>query len=293
MMTLNLRNLFAVLLVISFRAFAAGEITYRITPSSNRELLHIQMSFEVSTPTVELQLPSWLPGRYAIQDSWETLHDVVATDDSGSRLDVTHVRGDSWIITTGSAKHIIVRYERPLQSARFDADQSASEIDVVHYGAQPVYLYIVGRKDEPCALELVIPAEWRTAVGLRRVRSIEEHPTYVARNYDELADNPVSTGTYLDEEFGQDHTLAFRGPARNWIDRRKIFQMTRFVTRIEGDFFGGVPYEKYVWHFWVYEGTPLATTPCCSPIAMGLESPRVPRTRVRPSSSGTQQPGTV
>ena len=261
MTILNLRNLFASLFVIAFSAFAAGEITYRITPSSDRELLHIQMSFDVSTPAVELQLPSWLPGRYAIQNSWETLHDLVATDESGSRLDVAHVKADSWIITTGSAKHIIVRYERPLQKARFDADQSASETDVVHYGAQPVYLYIVGRKNEPCLLELVIPAEWKSAVGLRQIDSIEEHPTYVARSYDELADNPVTMGTYLEEhykEFSKDHILAFRGPARDWVDRGRTLQMARFVTRIEGDFFGEVPYEKYVWHFWVYEGTPLA-----------------------------------
>jgi predicted metalloprotease with PDZ domain len=261
MMILNLRNLFASLFVITFSAFAAGEITYRITPSSDRELLHIQMSFDVSTPAVEFQLPSWLPGRYAIQNSWETLRDLVATDESGSRLDVAHVRGDSWIITTGSAKHIIVRYERPLQKARFDADQSASETDVFHYGAQPVYLYIVGRKNEPCLLELVIPAEWKSAVGLRQIDSIEGHPTYVARSYDELADNPVTMGTYLEEhykEFSKDHILAFRGPARDWVDRGRTLQMARFVTRIEGDFFGEVPYEKYIWHFWVYEGTPLA-----------------------------------
>jgi len=260
-MRLTLRILFASLFVIMFSAFAAGEITYRVMPSNDREQLQIQVSFDVATTRVELQLPSWSPGMYSMQNSWETLHNVTAIDENGSSLDVARLRGDTWSITTGSAKHVTVRYERPLQRVRFDADQSASEADIVHYGAQPVYLYVVGRKNESCSLELAIPAEWKSAVGLRQVRSIELHPTYVARNYDELADNPVTMGPYLDEhykEFGVDHILAFRGPARDWVDREKTLQMAHFVTQLEGDFFGGIPYTKYIWHFWVYEGTPLA-----------------------------------
>ena len=255
------RILFVSIIVVVLGATAPAEITYRVMPTNDRQQLQIEMSFDVATPTVELQLPSWSPGMYSIQNSWETLHNLMATDEAGSSLDVTHPKGDTWTITTGSAKHITVLYKRPLQRARFDADQAASETDVIHYGAQPVYLYIVGRKNEPCLLELTVPAGWKTALGLRRVRSAGGHPMYVAKNYDELADNPVTAGPYIEEhykEFDKEHILVFRGPARNWVDRQKALQMARFVTQIEADFFGELPYEEYAWHFWVYEGTPLA-----------------------------------
>jgi predicted metalloprotease with PDZ domain len=253
--------LVACLVAVAFPVFVAAEVVYRVTPTDERQQLRIEMSFDASTPTVELQLPSWSPGMYSIRNSWDTLRELTATNEEGGRLAVTHTRGDTWTIAAAGHKRITVRYERPLQKARFDYDQSASEADVLHYGAEPVYLYVVDRKSEPCILELVVSAGWKTAVGLRKTRSRDGNPTYRARNYDELADNPVTMGDYIEErytEYGKEHVLAFRGPARDWIDRQKTMEMTRFVTQIEDDFFGGAPYEKYVWHFWVYEGPSLA-----------------------------------
>jgi hypothetical protein len=75
------------------------------------------------------------------------------------------MRGDTWTISAAGHKRIRVRYERPLQRARFDYDQSASEADVLHYGAEPVYLYVVDRKTEPCILELVVSAAWKKLFG--------------------------------------------------------------------------------------------------------------------------------
>jgi len=219
---------------------------------------------------------------YAIQDSWETLHDLAATDEGGGTLPVTHPRGDTWTIAAGGHHRVTVRYERPIHEARFRSDQEASEADVVHYGTQPVYLYIVGRETEPCVLELVVPREWKTAVGLRSTRLVGGNPTYVAKNYDELADNPVTTGDYIEErykEYGKEHVIAFRGTARNWIDWQNALEIARFVTRIETNFFGGAPYEKYAWHFWVYEGPSLAGgTEHASSTEMHLSAEQGPNT---------------
>jgi predicted metalloprotease with PDZ domain len=237
-----------------------AEIVYKVAPSVARDHLSIEMDFDVSAPTVELQMPSWL-GVYSLQDSWETLHDVTAADEGGNSLPVLHARGDTWTISTAGHKRIIVRYDRPIPRPRFDADQTASDADTVHYGFQPIYLYVVGRKNEPCILELVVPAEWKIAVGLMAAQERDGHPRFLAKSYDMLVDNPVTMGSYLEEryqEYGKEHIVTLRGPAKNWVDRQKTLQMARFVTQIEGDFFGEVPYDLYVWHFWVYEGASLA-----------------------------------
>ena len=74
-----------------------------------------------------------------------------------------------------------------------------------------------------------------------------------------MLDNPITMGAYIEKQrLGKDHTVALRGPASRWVDHQKTIQMTRFVTQIESDFFGGLPYQKYVWHFWVYEAPSLA-----------------------------------
>jgi len=305
----------ACLVAVMLPALPAADVLYRVTPSVNRESLVIEMTFVAAKPTVELQMPSWSPGIYSFQNSWETLHNLTATGEDGSRLSVAHTKGDTWTIAAGGHKRITVRYERPVQKPSFDSDQAASDGDAVHYGAQPVYLYIVDRKSEPCILELAIPSDWRIAVGLGSTRPIGGHPTFAAKNYDELADNPVTMGSFLEQhykELDKEHILAFRGPARNWVDPQKTLEMARFVTKIETNFFGGAPYEKYVWHLWVYEGPTLAGgTEHASSVEMHLSTEEGPNTiqgmaheffhlwnakRIRPRSLGpfdyTQLPHT-
>ena len=109
-----------------------------------------------------------------------------------------------------------------------------SDPDCLHYGVDPIYLYIVGRKDEPCVLELVVPPDWKVAVGLERIRNQGSHPTFKAKNYDTLVDNPVTAGGYFEaryDEHAKSHVVAIRGPAKDWIDRERTLQATRFVTR--------------------------------------------------------------
>jgi predicted metalloprotease with PDZ domain len=249
------------LAVFLLQTFASAEIVYKVARSVVSDHLSIEMDFDVSTPTVDLQMPSWSPGVYSLQDSWKTLHDVTAVDEIGNSLSVVHTKGDTWTISTAGHKRITVRYDRPIPRARFDSDQTASDADTVHYGSQPIYLYIVGRKSERCILEIVVPAEWKIAVGLKTDEAREGHPTFLAESYDALADNPVTMGIYLEQRykgFGKEHIVTFRGPAKNFVDRQKTLQMARFVTQIETDFFAEVPYDLYVWHFWVYEGPSLA-----------------------------------
>jgi predicted metalloprotease with PDZ domain len=242
-------------------ALAGAQVLYRITPAEDSERLAVEMEFDVSAPTVELRMPSWLPGMYVLQNAWMTLQNVSAVDEMHVPMSVTHPQGDTWIVATGGHKRIRVHYERPVAKARFDSDQAASDADAVHYGSPPVYLYVVGRKEEPCTLELVVPPSWKIAVGLPSVGEIDGHPAYKASNYDMLLDNPVTAGKFLEVRYTvlrKEHIVALRGPGKNWVDPQKTSEMARFVSQIETDFFHGVPYPLYVWHFWVYEGSSLA-----------------------------------
>src|ERR1700730_3368652 len=126
------------LAVFLLQTFASAEIVYKVARSVVSDHLSIEMDFDVSTPTVDLQMPSWSPGVYSLQDSWKTLHDVTAVDEIGNSLSVVHTKCDTWIIPTAGHKRITVRYDRPIPRARFDSDQTASDADAVHYGSQPI-----------------------------------------------------------------------------------------------------------------------------------------------------------
>lgn len=258
----RLGRLAVVCMIAAFScSFAFAQVLYRVNPSPAGDRVTVEMEFDAFGPAVELRMPSWLPGIYVLQNSWATLQKLSAVDEMGNPLPVTHSRGDTWVVATEGHKRIRVCYERPIAQARFDSDQAASDADAVHYGSPPVYVYVVGREDEPCTLELLVPSSWKIAVGLPSAEEMDRHPTYKASNYDVLLDNPVTMGTFVEERYtvlGKEHILALRGPGKNWVDPQKTLEMARFVSQIETDFFHSAPYPLYVWHFWVYEGASLA-----------------------------------
>jgi len=129
-------------------SFAFAEILYRVKPSPAGDKRTVGMEFDVSAPVVEFQMPSWSPGVYMLQNSWETMRQVAATDESGRSLQVTRTRNDTRSITSSGHKRIIVSCDRPIPGSRFDSNQTASDAGTVHCGAQPIYLYVVGRKEE-------------------------------------------------------------------------------------------------------------------------------------------------
>lgn len=238
-------------------AGAGAEVVYRVTPSADSERLTVEMEFPVSTPVVELQMPSWAPGLYVLQNFWKTLRDVSATDEAGQAVPVSKERDDTWSVTAAGHTRLRVRYEQPASQGMARLGMFASAGSAIHYGGAAVYLYIVGRKEEPCRLELVVPESWKVAVSLKPVERRGGRAIFTAKNYDVLADSPVTMGDFPEERYverGKEHLIAFRGPAKDKIDRQKALRMCRFLTQAETGFFHGAPYDRYVWHIWVNEG---------------------------------------
>jgi predicted metalloprotease with PDZ domain len=252
--------LFGAILLSALSTGLQAQIHYQVMPSIANGQLQVIMRFKTTSGITSLQMPSWL-GSYVLRNSWSSLKGISVTDNSGHPLVVDHPSGDSWSFKSTINTQVAVYYEVPLPKARFNGDQRASDSTAVHYGGLPVYLYVIGRKRERCILELVVPREWKTAAGLTAIGNSNGNPTFFAKNYDELLDNPITTGEFVEQHYevsGKDHIIALRGPASHWVDYQKTLQMTRFVTQIESDFFGGLPYQKYVWHCWVYEAPDMA-----------------------------------
>jgi predicted metalloprotease with PDZ domain len=114
-------------------------------------------------------------------------------------------------------------------------------------------MYVVDRKLENCKVSFDVPSGWPLMLSL----DADSAPnTFDAPSYDVLADAPVSTGPGLIIEqyklHGKDHFIVIEGAARNDVDKEKLLKDCRFVTAAETDFFGSVPYHKYVWHFITY-----------------------------------------
>jgi predicted metalloprotease with PDZ domain len=125
----------------------------------------------------------------------------------------------------------------------------------IHYSGPSSYLYVVGRKEEKCRLVLETPADWKVACGLNEVRG--KATEFTAPDYDVLADNPVSMGDLIVDTYtvgGKPHIIAMRNEAAKQMDRAELLKLCKHISESQMDFFGGLPYDKYVWHFAITNG---------------------------------------
>lgn len=255
MRTLVFPGVASATLLLSSSAFA--EILYRVTPTADGSKVLLEIEVPVKESSVSLQMPSWSPGAYAMGNYWEGIKDLSATDDSGASLSVAHPKPDTWEVTPGSAKRVKFAYTisqgagRGFMGLGFDGK-------ILHWGGPPVYAYVLGRKEESCRLELTLPAGWNAAIGLKQEKNSPAGTVaFQAKNYDVLADNPVTVGDFTSETYtmrGKEHQLNFRGPARDSTNRARAKRLCEFVTDAASDFFGGMPYDKYVFHFMMANG---------------------------------------
>jgi predicted metalloprotease with PDZ domain len=240
-MTTRRACLFALVLI---PALGIAEIRYSVAPLTIDNKIKVTMSFTAKPGTLELQMPNWSPGAYILSNHGRNVTDFKATDSGGNEIQFSHPGHDTWSTTVGGGM-VSVEYTVP----------STYVEGAIHYSGPSTYMYVVGRKEEACRLTLNTPKDWKIAVGLDAVG--DSYTVYKAPDYDVLADNPVTMGSFIElryESHGKPHTIAMRGANRVNVDKEKIVRVCKAISDGQGDFFGGLPFNKYVWHFAVTPG---------------------------------------
>lgn len=227
----------SVLVSLSF-----ADIRYTVTPMPDVNKVKVQMSFDAKAGPLELQMPNWAPGAYILSMPGRNVADFAFKDSAGA-VAFEKVGENTWKASLARGGTVSVDYTVP----------STMTAGAMHYSGPSTYLYVVGRKEEDCKLSLNVARGWSIAVGLDGSGT-----EYHAPNYDVLADNPVTLGNYIELNYsvrGKPHIISLRGAPRAQVDQKKILDVCKHVTKAQADFFGGLPYNKYVWHFNVIPGT--------------------------------------
>jgi predicted metalloprotease with PDZ domain len=229
-------------------ASASADISYKVTvaPDPDHARLKVEMTIPTKPGTLSLQAPNWSPGAYIFMPSGTGVLDFKAYDNDGHELTAEHGATNTWTLTSPGGP-VKVTYER---STRIGADE------IVHYSGPSTYLYVVDRKTEKCHLNLNLPSvDWKIGIGLDpEGKSGHE---FSAPTYDVLADTPVTAGKFILDTYtshGKPHYIVLYGPGKEQTNRPLLLQACKFVSDAEGNFFGGVPYKRYVWHFSVRVG---------------------------------------
>ena len=151
--------------------------------------LQIQLAVDVPVDLAEplaLQLPAWRPGRYELQNFAQKIQKVEITDAAGGAvLPYRKTTKDRWEVAGAAGRQLKVSYN--FYAHQMDAGGSWLDETQLYLNPVQALLYVVGREDEECTLELTLPDNWQIACGLP-----ETSPhVLTAQNFDQLADAPL------------------------------------------------------------------------------------------------------
>ncbi len=194
--------------------------------------------------SLDLKMPVWTPGSYLVREYSRHLQNFSALAGNGSPLPWKKVSKNHWQVDPQGQLELTVCY-------RVYANEltvRTNHLDGTHgyFNGAALFLYIPGFERHPIDVTIVPPrTDWRVVTPLPGVTNQDN--TYRAEDFDTLVDSPFEVGAhqlYEFEAYGKPHQLAVWGqgnlqPERLLTDMQKVIQT-------EGDLFGGVPYDRYL-----------------------------------------------
>lgn len=142
------------------------------------------------TDLVELQLPTWRPGRYEIQNFAKNIQQFDVFNLKNEPLPYQKITKDRWRVQLNGNESIVVRYNyfANIQNA------GSSYVDEHLFYVNPVNLciYTDEKLTEFCSLQLDIGADFQIACGLQKNQN-----TLLAKDYYELVDSPILASASL------------------------------------------------------------------------------------------------
>jgi predicted metalloprotease with PDZ domain len=259
-----LRRLVLLLLLLAcFSAIAGAQqdqplhsVTYHLAMS--RPVSHlfevtieVELANDASANSIDLQMPKWSPGRYAVFDFAKNVQEFKATHldckrhgETGSAFDciaspspVTRIDDQTWRVVLQGTKRLIISYKV------FGNDLSGtfSQLDSRHANLNggSIFMYVVNHKPDPVKLMIDPPAGWRIVNG-RMDKSDQRQWQFP--NYDLMIDTPTEIAPdWTDEQFQVDgkryhvvvHSFGAEGGKRDDLVR-DIGKIVRAETAMWG-----------------------------------------------------------
>jgi predicted metalloprotease with PDZ domain len=230
------------------RAAAPQPIRYSLSfPAPHTH--YVEVEAQVPTdgqPAVELLMAVWTPGSYLVREFSRHVEGVAAESGGLARV-VQKTAKNRWRAATGGAPVLTVRYR--VYGREMSVRTNFIEAEFALLNGAPTFLTLADeRHPRPHEVLLKLPVAWRSSMtGLPGVPSGAPHH-YVAADFDMLVDSPIVAGNPAIYEFavqGTPHYLVNVGEGGIW-DGPRAAEDTRRIAEAHAAFWGGLPYDKYV-----------------------------------------------
>ena len=228
--------------------------------SLHAHLFRVTLTIAQPTTAQHVSLPVWIPGSYLVREFAKNLQQLKARQ--GTRnLEAVQLDKCSWQIQCVAGKPLVLTYEvyaldNSVRTAWLDPSRG-------FFNGTSLCLRVAGFEQARHELEIVAPAScagWSLATGLTATKVTKKgFGTYVAADYDELADCPVEMGTFWSGSFvsrGVSHRFVVAG-APPTFDGERLLSDTQKICETQIDFWHGssgkgsgakgrAPHQRYV-----------------------------------------------
>ncbi len=197
----------------------------------------------VSSDTLQIQLPAWRPGRYELGNFAKNVQKWEAFDNVGNQLSSKKVTKDLWEVETKGNSIVHIKYN--YFANEINAGSSYLDDKQLYINGVNCFLYVPDRINERCEIQLLIPEDYKVASGLKEVSNHK----FECSDFHQLVDSPFIASNSLQhhsyDESGVKFHLWFHGECKpDW----KILETDfRKFSKAQIEKFGDFPVDEY--HF--------------------------------------------
>ncbi len=219
---------------------------------ANSHLFEITIQANTEGVTkLDFAIPNWRPGRYLIQNYARNIQEFSASNENGELLNWEKIDKSTWRVQTGKSAKVKVFYK--FYANILDAGSSQLDDKEAYFNGTNLFMYLVERRSQNCRLTIKNPSNWSIATALKK-----DGNTFLASNYDELADSPVIASPSLKiQEFSYNNTtyhVVFQGKLD--YDLKIITeQLTKIVAEQVKIFGGNAPFQDYWFLYHIQHNT--------------------------------------
>ncbi|NJK35745.1 MAG: M61 family metallopeptidase [Oscillatoriales cyanobacterium SM2_2_1] len=234
-------------------------------PQPNRHRLEISFTIPHWTaPVLEVRLPVWSPGSYLVREYARLVQEFTAVDGAEQPRSWQKVAKNCWRIAgtgTITIRYVLFANELTVRTNHGDGSHGS-------FLGSATFIYVPEYTHLPLTVQVLLPDPlWRVATPLPC--GDEASQTYIAPDYDTLADAPFEVGLHQRHDFevlGKQHSWVIWGQGESNLPGDRLIGDTVAIIEAEAQLFGALPYDHY-WFLLLLSGDGyggLEHRNCCS-----------------------------
>lgn len=192
---------------------------------------------------LDLLLPVWRPGRYLVFDFASGIQEFTAMGNRSKNLKWVKTDKSTWSIQTEGSSTVTATYK--VFGNEFGTRTRGLDSTHAFINGTAVFMYAEKYRRNPVTLEVIPYGDWHVTTGLD---AAGKNPNkFTAPDYDYLVDCPLEIGNQTDFDFyvdGLRHTISIYGEAE--YDKQKLIDDFSVIIKKNFQFWGSVPYKRYV-----------------------------------------------